>query len=63
MDDIPYIEVAYDIDFNEEEAEDITEFIKNKIPQKYKYSIKKVLKYIFVLVIRHFYQMLDMQDI
>ena len=45
MDDIPYIEVAYDIDFNEEEAEDITEFIKNKIPQKYKYSIKKVLKY------------------
>ena len=45
MDDIPYIEVAYDIDFNEEEAEDITNFIKNKIPQKYKYSIKKVLKY------------------
>ena len=45
MDDIPYIEVAYDIDFNEEEAEDITEFIKNKIPQNYKYSIKKVLKY------------------
>ena len=45
MEDIPYIEVAYSIDFNEEEAEDITEFIKNKIPQNYKYSIKKVLKY------------------
>lgn len=45
MDNIPYIEVAYAIDFNEEEAEDITEFIKNRIPPYYNHSIKKVLKY------------------
>lgn len=45
MHDIPYIEVVYDIDFNEEAAEDITIIIKNRISQKYQPSIKKVLKY------------------
>lgn len=45
MDDMQYIEIVYDIDFNEKEAEDVTEFIKNRIPEKYKYSIKQVLKY------------------
>lgn len=38
-----YIEPS--IEFNEKEAEDVTELMKGKCADKYKYSIKKVLKY------------------
>lgn len=41
--DIPYVE--FYIDFNEDEAEDVTEFMKSKYDEKWKYSIRKVLKY------------------
>lgn len=41
--DIPYVE--FYIDFNEDEAEDVTEFMKSKYEEKWKYSIKRVLKY------------------
>lgn len=44
MDD-QYIDIVYNVDFNEEQAEDVTEFIKNSVPIKDKSSIKKVLKY------------------
>jgi len=37
--------VEYHIEFNEEEAEDVTEFMKGQYAEKYKDSIKKVLKY------------------
>lgn len=38
-----YIEPS--IEFNEKEAEDVTEFMKERYEEKWKYSIKKVLKY------------------
>lgn len=44
MDD-QYIDIVYNVDFNEEQAEDVTEFIKDSVPMKNKSSIKKVLKY------------------
>ena len=37
--------VEFYVEFNEEEAEDVTEFMKGQYAEKYKDSIKKVLKY------------------
>lgn len=40
------MEVVYrNVEFNEEEAEDVTEFMKIRYDEKWKYSVKKVLKY------------------
>ena len=38
-------EIIYDIDFDDNKAEDVTDEMKNKCEEKYKDSIKKVLKY------------------
>lgn len=35
----------YQVEFNEEEAKDVTEDLKNVYDESWKYSIKKVLKY------------------
>ena len=37
--------VEYYVEFDEDKAEDVTELMKSKCAEKYKYSIKKVLKY------------------
>ena len=35
----------YQVEFNEEQAKDVTEDLKNVYDESWKYSIKKVLKY------------------
>lgn len=37
--------VEFQVEFNEDEAEDVTEFMKRRYDEKWKYSVKKVLKY------------------
>ncbi len=37
--------VEFHVDFKENEAEDVTELMKGKCAESYKYAIKKVLKY------------------
>lgn len=37
--------VYMDVEFNEEEAEDVTDFMKRRYDEKWKYSVRKVLKY------------------
>lgn len=43
--DVPVLDIVYHIDFDEDNAEDVTEAIKNRCENKWKDSIEKVLKY------------------